>query len=519
MEIVYADQIRDLLKNIIPGMADELHSSADTDQVISPKPQETNQNKGPDKLEQYLKAIAESTAQNALSIKSLAEAASRKRRKTRRKSHVSESADSSDSVDSPLAPKPKRKRSTVKSSARSFAHHQSPRSYHNPARTLKKACSSLQRLQKEDKRVPNSPSGSNGGSSLPILTNDNDNLIDNLLVDGRGNVSESVTGEMPAPQLTFNRPSDHNPLIKGLSSKNTSKGKSLAQLAGSVEEDEESYSHEEEFSALGELEMAMSNRSPSSGVPPEPLPVIGNAPSPTWSPSSHVFDWFLTVADINLKKENLDEISEQYKPSDQVADHFHPPKLPEPVWQNVKSSSQYFGQKVVYQAQEYLLTALKPMLSVLEDPSIPTNSKAKISAAIQLVCSSNLQLNRYRRAMSSPHLNKDVRKSILSIPVKHNSLFGDDFHKSVDEAIKLQASTSKALAPARPPFSTSRGKGSYPYNYLQRNQTVPNSRSSYGPSHRGQHAKGPSGPGHQSRGQPFRGRGRGRGRFRSRSFN
>ena len=91
------------------------------------------------------------------------------------------------------------------------------------------------------------------------------------------------------------------------------------------------------------------------------------------------------------------------------------------------------------------------MLFLLEDVS-DLEAKEKLSNAIQLVCTSNLQLSLFRRALACPFINIDIRKSITSLPIAHDSLFGESFQKSVEDAVKLQSSTSKLMPFSKPGF-------------------------------------------------------------------
>ena len=168
------------------------------------------------------------------------------------------------------------------------------------------------------------------------------------------------------------------------------------------------------------------------------------------------------------------------------------------MWNNIKSSSDANRHKAIYHSQEMLYTSVKPLLSLLDNLEGEKN-KELCANAIQLICSSNLQLSRFRRAMASHTLNTDIRKSVLSLPVTHKSLFGQDFQKSVEEIIKVQASTSKSILPIRGNKSFSK---IVPYNapsfkpassFNQRKQNYSQSRAT-------------------SARRPFRGRYRGRSR-------
>ena len=52
--------------------------------------------------------------------------------------------------------------------------------------------------------------------------------------------------------------------------------------------------------------------------------------------------------------------------------------------------------------------------------------------------------------MISPFLKKDLKKSLLSHPVKHDNLFGQDFEKVTDQVIKEHTATSKIVHNAKP---------------------------------------------------------------------
>ena len=48
--------------------------------------------------------------------------------------------------------------------------------------------------------------------------------------------------------------------------------------------------------------------------------------------------WFLKVADIELKNDDLTEIKDQYIPNPNVAEHFVPPRFPPAIWEQIKNS-------------------------------------------------------------------------------------------------------------------------------------------------------------------------------------
>ena len=174
------------------------------------------------------------------------------------------------------------------------------------------------------------------------------------------------------------------------------------------------------------------------------LEIIGAPPPAKWTPPKKFMEWFLKVADIEIKKEDLDNIKETFKSSEELSSDFSPPLFPPSIWNSIQtSSSDSFRLKYIYKAQENMYLALKPLLSALS--SVPKENRKEISTAIQLICSSNLTLNRYRRTTISPNLKKDLRKQILNLPVTHDSLFGKNFSQSTDSLIKEQSAIEKVI--------------------------------------------------------------------------
>ena len=197
-----------------------------------------------------------------------------------------------------------------------------------------------------------------------------------------------------------------NLLVKGQSSRNTAKGKAIPRRSA-VAIAVDSHRHEEELSVLGELEASLME-APSQIPEISDFPILGGACPPSWVPSDKVLQWYLQVADIDLKSDQLSCIFDQYKSSDQLAEDFGPPKLPDSMWNNIKSTSDAHKFKAVYHTQEVLYTAVKPLLSLLGNLKDSKN-KEMCSTAIQLICSSNLQLSRFRRAMASYSINADIK--------------------------------------------------------------------------------------------------------------
>ena len=199
-----------------------------------------------------------------------------------------------------------------------------------------------------------------------------------------------------------------------------------------------------------ELAFHDSDEDEASSEASEPLfKIKGAPPPPTWSVPEGVFSWFSQVADLDLNKEETDKIEKEFKTSKEVSKHFSPPLFPASLWSSLSSSSSdSYRVKTIQSAQDPLCLALKPLLRALH--LCPENIREDISTAIQLICSANLRFNRFRRSTLAPHLKPELRKQILSIPVKHDALFGEDFSQSTDSFIKEQSALDKALIKKKP---------------------------------------------------------------------
>ena len=93
--------------------------------------------------------------------------------------------------------------------------------------------------------------------------------------------------------------------------------------------------------------------------------------------------------------------------------------------------------KSLRKVQDKIYLAIKPLLDLI--PNVDRDDKAQLTASIQLLSSANLSLNRFRRTTLAPHLKPEMTKKILGLPVKHKSMFGEDFNKTTDNLIKEQA--------------------------------------------------------------------------------
>ena len=138
-----------------------------------------------------------------------------------------------------------------------------------------------------------------------------------------------------------------------------------------------------------------------------PFVIIGGSSEPTWSPSPDALSWFMNVCDLEVKHTALPDLLERFVPPETLAKHFTPPRLPSALWGATKSSNySKMEQKSVFRAQEFIYAALMPLLSVLDyvsdkDP----DARNDLTSAIQFLCTSNLQLNRFRRALAAPKLS------------------------------------------------------------------------------------------------------------------
>ena len=176
------------------------------------------------------------------------------------------------------------------------------------------------------------------------------------------------------------------------------------------------------------------------------LEVMGGHKEGSWSVSDKVMAWFDKVADIELDKEKIEELKKKFDPSEEDAHHFVPPKLPLSLWQSISSGSNHadsYRLKSIFKAQESLYLALCPLLTALD--SCEKSLRPSLTSAIQLICSSNLLLNKYRRASVSPYIKKEIRKHMISLPIAHDSLFGKEFEKTTEGVLKEHAVLNKLL--------------------------------------------------------------------------
>ena len=205
---------------------------------------------------------------------------------------------------------------------------------------------------------------------------------------------------------------------------------------------------EPEISDLDALENMLDKSENEGGTP---LEVIGSEASPNFVPPSYILDWFFQVADISLKDNDIAEIDNSFRLSEEHKPHFMPPRFPNAIWESFKrNTSDVFKQKSLFKSQSTLCTAIKPLLATLGNlPPEDSVNRANICKSIQLICSANLEFSRFRRILSSQYLKFQYKKSFLKLPVKHDNLFGEDFEKSSKRVIEEHSSCSRVIAPPR----------------------------------------------------------------------
>ena len=177
------------------------------------------------------------------------------------------------------------------------------------------------------------------------------------------------------------------------------------------------------------------------------IPIIGDSPGHTWHPSEEVIDWYTRIADLQLSTSSFKEIDSKVIPSSEILNHFTPPKIPEVLYNAAKNNrNTHYSLTTVANSQQFCFSAIKHILPVLE--KVDEDSKTQLATAVQLLANSNLTLNRFRRNCVASCINKDARQSLLSQEVSHNHLFGGDFEKASEVALK-DSVTSKIVAPPR----------------------------------------------------------------------
>ena len=174
------------------------------------------------------------------------------------------------------------------------------------------------------------------------------------------------------------------------------------------------------------------------------IELLGLPKDSSWNIPDKIKKFYLKASDIDLNKDVMDSIKEKYKASDDFEQHFIPPRFSSALWSSISSSQpEVFRLKSLNKIQENIFLSIKPLLDCMSE--VDKSTQSKLTESIQLLCSTNLHLNIFRRTSIAPHLKPEIRKQILSLPVTHNSFFGEDFNKATDELIKEQSSLDKII--------------------------------------------------------------------------
>ena len=185
------------------------------------------------------------------------------------------------------------------------------------------------------------------------------------------------------------------------------------------------------------------------------FPIIGPETKSTWTPPSRAFSWFTKVADIDVPDSQLESYLEDFVPPKELENHFTPPRLPKSVWDKLlrsKRNEELNKQRHIYQSQKLLYSSLMPLLTVLESTNSNDPNQKLISTAIQMICTSNLRLNKFRRSAISSFIKPELRQSLFEQPATHDHLFGTDFNNSAELAIKNQSSITKVWSTPKKRF-------------------------------------------------------------------
>ena len=273
-------------------------------------------------------------------------------------------------------------------------------------------------------------------------------------------------GQPSNSQSVNTGPPDENASVKKTSKRGAS-GKNLARLSppedidvisseqSAIEsEEEEAENSSDGFNDMENLENLLcgsdddleeeEEESEDEPEKDESFDVLGGPKKGLWTPSKKALEFYLKAADIELKPDLIKEIKEQYAAEDDLDAHFCPPRFPPSLWATVQSSqADIYRLKSLFKVQDNLFLSLKPLLDCLAVAE--GESKSKIIQAIQLISSSNLLLNRFRRSTIAPHLKNELRKQVLSLPVTHDSFFGQDFCKATDNLVKEQSAIEKVV--------------------------------------------------------------------------
>jgi hypothetical protein len=176
------------------------------------------------------------------------------------------------------------------------------------------------------------------------------------------------------------------------------------------------------------------------------IPVLGNKPQYSWEPPKKAFSWYKKVADTDLTEDQVDEFMANFIPPTDVQCHFDPPKLPKIIWNKINSGTEEsYRQRSIVRSQKLLSSAMMPLLTVLDSLKSEDPHKEILASAMQMLCTSNLQLTKVRRSAIGRFVKSDMKQPLFAQPVSHLHMFGTDFDSSADIAAKNQSAFQKVL--------------------------------------------------------------------------
>ena len=174
------------------------------------------------------------------------------------------------------------------------------------------------------------------------------------------------------------------------------------------------------------------------------IPVLASKPCHSWNPPKRSFEWYKRIADTELSEADLEDFMKDFIPSEDVSNHFNPPKLPSSIWNRIRSQScnsdEFIKQKCIMKSQKFQSSAIMPLLSVLESLKSSDPNQKLVASAIQMISSSNLQLTRLRRTSVAKFVKSELRQPLFSQPVTHLHMFGADENESAEKVIKTHSS-------------------------------------------------------------------------------
>ena len=180
------------------------------------------------------------------------------------------------------------------------------------------------------------------------------------------------------------------------------------------------------------------------------IPILTVKQDHSWDAPKKSFEWFKRIADSELSDADLDNFMKDFIPPNDIAKHFEPPRLPNAIWNRIKaqsySSDEFLKQRSIMKSQKFQSSAIMPLLSVLESLKPSDPNQRLVASAIQMLCSSNLQLTRLRRTSVAKFAQSVLRQPLFSQPVTHLHMFGADENESAEKVLKTQATSfSKVL--------------------------------------------------------------------------